>query len=80
MRFDSRSLLFLAVMMVAAGMSLARVLVVATGLSKSGFTDYAIIIATGGFISSVISFGGIEATIKHFPRLVANDEFAYKTT
>lgn len=75
MRFDSRSLLFLAVMMVAAGMSLARVLVVATGLSKSGFTDYAIIIATGGFISSVISFGGIEATIKHFPRLVANDDF-----
>lgn len=75
MRFDSRSLLFLAVMMVAAGMSLARVLVVATGLSKSGFTDYAIVIATGGFISSVISFGGIEATIKHFPRLVANNDF-----
>lgn len=75
MRFDTRSLLFLAVMMVAAGMSLARVLVVATGLSKSGFTNYAIVIATGGFISSVISFGGIEATIKHFPRLVANDNF-----
>lgn len=71
MRFDFKSLCFLAVMMAAAGLSLARIVVVATGLSKTGFTDYAVIIATGSFISSVISFGGIEATIKQFPRLVA---------
>lgn len=74
MRFGIGSLFFIGVMLGAAGLSLLRVLLVATGLPKLDFGTYAAIVATGAFLGSVISFGAVEGTVKTFPRLVANGQ------
>ena len=68
-------MVFLAFMIGGAGLSFCRVLVVAMNLDSQSFADYAVIVATSAFLSSFISFGGIEATIKRFPRMAANGNF-----
>jgi O-antigen/teichoic acid export membrane protein len=70
MRPGIGSAVFLAVMVGASGLTLLRMGVVAALLPLSAFATYAMITATGAFLSSIISFGAVEATIKSFPKLV----------
>lgn len=72
MRPGVGSAVFLGVMIVASVLSFLRVVAVAGQLQTQGFAIYATITATGAFLSSLISFGSVEATIKRFPRLVAD--------
>ena len=71
MRFGLGSLVFIGVMLGAAGLSLVRVLLVAAALPKLDFGTYAAVTATGAFFGNIISFGSVEGTVKTFPRLVA---------
>lgn len=64
------SALFLVTMLGAAGITMLRMVVAASFLPVRDFGTYATIAATGAFLSSILSFGTIEATIKNFPRMV----------
>lgn len=64
------SALFLVVMLGAAGITMLRMVVAASFLPVQDFGTYATIAATGAFLSSILSFGTIEGTIKNFPRMV----------
>lgn len=66
------SALFLMVMLGAAGITMLRMVVAASFLPVTDFGAYATIAATGAFLSSILSFGAIEATIKNFPRMVGS--------
>jgi hypothetical protein len=61
--------LYISVMTLASGFSLARGFFVAGLLDLSSFGLYATIVAMGMFFASLVSFGEIERTIKAFPRL-----------
>lgn len=76
MRFGVGSLVFLAVMLGSAGLSMVRVLLVAAGLPKLDFGTYAAVTATGMFFGMIVSFGSVEGTVKAFPRLVARGRTA----
>lgn len=64
------SALFLVVMLGAAATTMLRMVVAAWQLPVADFAIYATVAATGAFLSTILSFGTIEATIKNFPRLV----------
>jgi O-antigen/teichoic acid export membrane protein len=72
MRVNFASLMFVAALAAVSGLSLLRVVIAAIGLPKSDFAEYATVVALGSFLSSVISFGSVEVTIKTFPRLAEN--------
>ncbi|WP_193749153.1 hypothetical protein [Sphingopyxis sp. C-1] len=57
-------------MLGAAGITMLRMVVAASFLPVQDFGTYATIAATGAFLSSILSFGTIEGTIKNFPRMV----------
>lgn len=61
MRLGLGSLVFVGVMLGAAGLSLVRVLLVAAALPKLDFGIYAAVIATGAFLGNLVSFGSVEA-------------------
>lgn len=61
--------LYIAVMVVAASVSLARFFFIAFILDPAPFGTYATIIASGAFASGLLSFGEVERTFKAFPRL-----------
>jgi len=60
---------FVAVMGIAAGLSLVRGFAAAAILIPVEFGIYALIVAVGSFLSSPLGLGRIEATRKSFPRL-----------
>ena len=60
---------YIVIMSVAAMLALIRGFVVAGILDVASFGLYATILATGMFLSALVSFGEIERTIKSFPRL-----------
>lgn len=64
------SALFLVVMLGAATATMLRMVVAAWQLPVADFAIYATVTATGAFLSTILSFGATEATIKNFPRLV----------
>ncbi len=70
MRLGSGSVLFIGVMLGASLMTMVRMAIAALLLRPHDFATYATLSATAAFLSSIISFGIIEATIKGFPRLV----------
>lgn len=65
-----RTTLYLALMAAAALVSLVRGFTVAAVLPPEEFAVYAVAVATGTLFAGILSFGLIEGTIKHFPRLV----------
>ncbi|WP_439567637.1 hypothetical protein [Sphingopyxis sp.] len=54
----------------AAALTSVRMIVTAWHLSLTDFATYATIVATGAFLSTTVSFGTLESTVKNFPRLV----------
>lgn len=64
------SAVFLAVMIGAAALTSVRMIVTAWHLSLADFATYATIVATAAFLSTTVSFGTLESTVKNFPRLV----------
>lgn len=62
---------FFLIMAFSSGLTLLRGFAVAAVLDPAAFGTYATVIATGAFFGIFISFGSIEATWKHFPRLWA---------
>lgn len=65
---------FLALMIFSAGLSFVRILSVAAFLIANDFSTYAVIISLGAFLSYMLSFGKVEATVKLFPRDFVNND------
>lgn len=63
-------------MVAAAGVSFLRVIVVALVLPSDDFAVYAATVALGSFLAYILSFGLIESTIKKFPRLFLQQQYA----
>ena len=72
MRLGLGSALFLGVMLGSSGLTIARMLAVAWLMPVESFALYTIIVATAAFGATMLSFGEVEATVKSFPRLVAD--------
>lgn len=62
---------FLLVMLGAAGLTLLRMGAATAFLRVEDFAVYASVVAAGSFLAGPVSFGAVEGTIKLFPRLVA---------
>ena len=71
MRPGLGSTVFVAVMLGASVFSVVRLLAVAWLMPVEVFAIYTAIVAIGAFASGPLSFGTVEATMKAFPRLVA---------
>lgn len=67
-------LVFAAVMIGASALTFLRMTAVALLLPIADFALYATVVAAGAFLAGPLSFGRIEATIKSFPRLVADGD------
>lgn len=76
MRPGFGSMVFVAVMLGASVFSVARLLAVAWLMPVEVFAAYTAIVAIGAFASGPLSFGTVEATMKAFPRLVAEGRTA----
>lgn len=63
------SALFVSVMVGAAVFSMLRMIAAAWYMPLTDFANYTAIVATAAFLSTILSFGTIEATVKKFPRL-----------
>jgi hypothetical protein len=64
-----RTQYFIATMLVAATISMARGFTVAAVLEPVSFAIYATCVAAGAFGSILLSFGSVEQTIKAYPRM-----------
>lgn len=72
----------LAVLGLAPIISIARVAVVGALVPVADFAIYSSVVASGTFLSTIVSFGQVEQTVKAFPRLVADGRagaLAYQT-
>lgn len=63
------SALFVTAMIGAAFFSMLRMIAAAWYMPLADFANYTAIVATAAFLSTILSFGIIEATVKNFPRL-----------
>lgn len=63
---------FMAVMLGSSLFAIARMGAVTFLLPIESFGVYAMLVAAGAFLSGPLSFGIVEATVKRFPRLVAD--------
>jgi len=66
-------------MSAAAGLSLARGFVIAGILSPQSFASYAVTVSLGAFLSSILSWGLVEETIKQFPRIAVSGDLSSLT-
>jgi hypothetical protein len=64
-----RTPIYFVLMAFSAALSLARGFIIAGILSPEKFTRYAVVVTLGTFLSSLLSFGLVEGTVKQFPRI-----------
>ena len=74
MRPNLAGFVYIGALAAVSSVSMLRILVVAGGMSKPDFAEYAAIVALGSYLGGILSFGKVEATIKSFPRFAASGQ------
>lgn len=76
MRPNLAGFVYIGALAAVSSLSMLRILVVAGGMSKLDFAEYAAVVALGSYLGGILSFGKVEATIKSFPRFAAAGQIA----